>query len=282
MKQAFEYLVTLQVQRLLQEAGLQARYLGTESRYDIAITTAHGEMLGVGEITRDCHEAHEAYITRMSQAGNSLPLPVGWGCWALTLDRHRQIRRLREEIPGIIETARSLGREELSPDGDWPQLPVHSRMRELGILDLTQVAGEGDRCLFVSPFYGGLIDGRSELLNEYVEDALSRPQVAKRLVKLGEAPAGTRELVLIPGRPEDHYSMAFRMNGWSQWPGTPIDGPTLPEDLTGVWIVEPEVGHVVAWRANTGWWYGPPQGGGWWREFQDSPELQVLFREVGE
>lgn len=282
MKQAIEYLVTLQVQRLLEPAGLQARYLGTESRYDIGIATLDDEMVGVAEITRDTEGAHEAYLARMVQVGNSLPLPAGWGSWAVTLDRRRQIRTLREEITEIVEVARSLGREELSPDRDWPQEPVHSRMREIGVGDLNRVVGEEDRCLFVGPFHGGLIDGRPELLNEYIEDALTRPKVVKRLVKLCQAPAGTRDLVLIPGRPQDHHSMTYRMNGWSQWPGTPANGPTIPLDLTGVWIVQREVGHVVAWRANTGWWYGPPQGGGWWREFQDSPELQVLSEEVGE
>jgi hypothetical protein len=282
MKQAIEYLVTLQVHRLLQPAGLHARYLGTESRYDIAIRTLDDAMVGVAEITRDAEDAHEAYLASMVQAGNSLPLPAGWGSWAVTLDRRRQIRSLREEITEIVEVARSIGRKELSPDRDWPQLPVHSRMREIGVGDLTRVVGEGDRCDFVGPFHGGLIDGSPGLLNEYIEDALKRPQVVKRLVKLSEALAGTRDLVLIPGRPQDHHSMTYRMNGWSQWPGTPTNGPTIPVDLTGVWIVQPEVGHVVAWRANTGWLYGSPQGGGWWREFQDSPELQVLFEEVGE
>lgn len=281
-KQAIEYLVTRQVQRLLVPEGLKARYLGTESRYDFAMTTGDDGVVGVGEITRDCEDSSEAFQASMVQARNSLPLPTGSGAWAITLERERSIRSLREEVPQLVELARSLDRDELPPDVYWPQLAVHSKMREMGLGDLTRVPADGDQCFFIGPFHGGLIDARPELLNEYVQDALTRPPVGKRLAKLSEAPDSIREIVLIPERPQDHHSMTYRMNGWSQWPGTPPDGPSLPDYLTGVWVVQPGVGHVVAWRASTGWLHGALQGGGWWRELEGAPELQVLFEEAGE
>lgn len=280
-KEATEYLVTLQVQRLLGPEGFRARYQGTESRYDIAITNRDDEEVGVGEITKDCENSYEAYLSGMVKAANSLPLPAGWGSWAITLEREHSINSLRQEIPQLIKSARSLGREELCPDRDWPELPSHSKMREMGVSDLSRIAGEHDRCFFIGPFHGGQIDGRPELLNDYVEDALTRASVVKRLAKLSEAPDGMREIVLIPGRPID-YSMTYRMNGWSQWPGTPPEGPNIPGNLTGVWMVQPLVGHVVAWRATSGWSHGAPQGGDWWRAFEDAPELQALFEEAGE
>lgn len=280
-KQAIERLVTLQVQRLLGPGGPQARYEGTESPHDISLVAPDGGVIGVAEITRDCDADYEAYLDSMIKHRNHVPLPPGWGSWAVTLERARSLREFGEEMVQLIGMARNQGRDEYSLDLDWPALDVHTEMRNTGVGHLARVPGDDDRCLFIGPFHGGQIDARPELLNEYIEDALTQPSVIKRLTKLTAASVDVRELVLLPDRPQDHFSLSYRMNGWSQWPGTPSDDPATPTGLTGLWIVQPRVGHVVAWRRDFGWLHGPPQGADWWREFQDVPELQVLFEELG-
>lgn len=281
-KQALERLVTLQVQRLFTDIALCARYEGTESKYDISIITENGVLAGVGEITQDCNDFSEAFLSSMAQAGNQFPLPSGFGAWVVSLARFRPVKTLAEEITPVIRAARLLGKDELSPERDWLPLPIHGAMERVGLLDLVRIEAKGDRCFFFGPFHGGLIDGRPELLIEYIEETLLRPPVMKRLAKLESSDCAMREIVLISARPEDHPSMTYRMNGWSQWPGTPSSAPDIPDYLTGVWIVQPALGHVVAWRKNSGWLYGPPQGVDWWREFEGDAHLQYLFVETEE
>lgn len=232
--------------------------------YDLRIVFPDREP-GAVEVTAAADQ-QSIQIGKLVYDGERWIIPDIAGGWIAGVIPTASMKRLRVDLPALLQSLESQGIREPRPDLWWEPGPHKGALRALGVAYLSQgetdhagsiylmVEQDQERTAGVSP-----LDGQPLL--DWLADWLARPDKADNLAKLKASNADERHLFLIlPEFADAPFGVVdLLMRDDSPLPDA---DPNLPPDITHIWVLS-------TWNfGNTGVRWAP--GAGWSRFAKDN------------
>lgn len=212
---------------------------------------------GAAEVTAVA-DPEAVALGRLLYEGERWIVPGIVGGWMCTVRPAARFKRLKEDLPLILQSFESMGIHQADPELWW-EPGIHDQvLRQLEIVHLFQSGTDfpgsvylimdpgSDRTTGREPDHGGP-------LLEWLADWFARPDKADNLAKLAASGAAERHLFLVvPAFAEAPFAVAnLLMRDEAPLPDSP---PELPAEVTHVWVASTWAsGHGMRWSPDSGW-----------------------------
>lgn len=209
------------------------------SLYDLQVQNAGAPSMAI-ECVRCVDSKMLAAFNALEQHHDRL---VDWDLehnWSVHALYELQIRNLRRELEPILQSMERAGIEELWPGSRFDRIKRgkyrSEHLLELGIRSLTRNHSDGSgRVIVWFEGDGGAIphdDGSS--LCGWISETLTSPTFADVMSKLSSSQLGENHVFFLIGlRGVPFHVWSYSMH---EHRGLPVQNPTLPRPVTGIWI----------------------------------------------
>jgi len=179
------------------------------------------------------------------------------GGWLVALLPQARAQRLRAELPALLD---ELERERVSEVRvePWSTGRIERVASELGITHLVQSGTSYPGSIYFTielpdERSGGFVPQTGDPLARWLSGWIMQPQQAHNLRKLMDSGAQERHLfVILPGFADAPFSVVDLL--MREHPPLPTQPPTLPTEVTHVWIMSTwSAGLGIRWSRDSGW-----------------------------
>jgi hypothetical protein len=251
----FEYMAARVIARLTGECVIIQDDNSVQGMADLRIEYADRPAAYV-EIVSDVDPAY-AQLHQLVFRDQEITHPDIGRIWYVTVAKSARLRSLKpvleELLPRLEEAAVHL--EIVQPDASLAHSSV-DEVRQLNRLGVAQLSsrsphpGEEPKILLYPQGVGGPAEQDWQAFNVWLADFLSSPGRADVRKKL--ATTGAAERHAFVGLPLGKEWPAFH-SLHKQYEGLPNESPTLPPEITHVWVWAQPVGRCIAWFPDRGW-----------------------------
>lgn len=188
--------------------------------------------------------------------------PALAGGWMVTLRTDARAKRLRRDLPGLLEQLEAEGIGTVDIDYIRPASPMHQRLEALGVVRLDQGGTDFPGSIYLTVDLdddrsGGCVADHSNAVVDWVSRFLADGDRADVRGKLERSGAPERHaFVIVPGFSEAPFAAADPL-ARDDAPAPTIP-PTLPAEITHVWVTS-------TWSSGWGFRWSPPPIG--WQRF---------------
>lgn len=198
------------------------------------------------------------------------------GGWMVTLRTDTRAKRLRRELPALLEWLEAEGIRAAAVDDLHPVDPLRQRLDELGIVSVDQSGTDFPGSIYLTVDIdnersGGMVADHSDAVAEWVGVFLADAERADVRRKLGRSGAIERHaFVIVPGFSEAPFAASDPLARDDVPP--PTTAPTLPAEITHVWVMS-------TWNSTWGFRWSPPPIG--WQPFAKGAQTHPTESRVG-
>jgi hypothetical protein len=213
---------------------------------------------GAAEVTAAADE-ESVKLGKLVYDGKRWIVPDIAGGWSAGLHPTANFKRIRQELPALLQSLESQGIHDPQPEVDWEPGPHKEAIRSLGVVRLAQHGTDFPGAVYLNVEQdpertGGLSPTDGRPLLDWLDVWLARPDKADNIAKLAASNADERHLFLIlpsfADAPFGVVDMLIRDD--SPLPDT---SPDLPPGVTHLWMLSTwnfsSTG--IRWSPDDGW-----------------------------
>lgn len=211
--------------------------------------------LGVGEVKWHADETIQAMWGEVFRREHPqmTELKPGSGQWAAHLVPAARIKRLYQELPGLVDRFLEAGIQGMDVFGGWPRGALPDEMRRLGLDRLSQVSTEEpSRAYLAMPGSGGVVPTDPNLIADWMDSMLTEPRYAAKIDYLTAVEADERHVFLMTGSATDFGQEQVLMRLTES--DLPSRDPEVPSRVSHIWgIAQFGSARAVLWKRGEGW-----------------------------